>query len=98
MKQFIILLKNKNRGQLNSELLHLHIEHLKELKLNNILILCGPFTDNDGAMKIIYAKSMKEAENIANKDPFTYDHYYQNYEIHEFIEANEDNNYLLNNH
>lgn len=95
MKQFIILLKDKQRGTLSDDLLHAHVKHLKELKSKNILVICGPFTDNNGAVKIIKARNLEEAEFIANWDPFTKNGYYQNYEIHEFIEANEENNYLL---
>lgn len=95
MKQFIILLKDKQRGTLKDDLLHAHINHLKELKSKNILVMCGPFTDNDGAIKIIKANHLEDAKIIANCDPFTKKGYYQNYEIYEFIEANEENNYLL---
>ena len=44
---------------------------------------------------MIKAENLEEAEFIANCAPFTKNGYYQNYEIHEFIEANEENNYLL---
>lgn len=95
MKKFIILLIDKQIGTLNDDLLHAHVNHLKELKNKNILVICGPFTDSDGAIKIIKANHLEEAKIIANCDPFTKKGYYQNYEIYEFIEANEENNYLL---
>lgn len=95
MKKFIILLKDKQIETLNDDLWHAHVNHLKELKAKNILVICGPFTDSGRAMKIIKANHLEEAKRIANCDPFTKNGYFQNYEIHEFIEANEENNYLL---
>lgn len=95
MKKFIIILRNKRKGELQAELLRLHVNHLRELNKQGVLFLCGPFADNNDAMKIVKAKSFEEADKIANLDPFTIEKYYREYEIHELIEANENNNYLL---
>lgn len=95
MKKFIIILKNKRKGELKAELLRLHVNHLKELNKDGLLFLCGPFADNNDAMKIIKANNFEEADKIANLDPFTIEKYYREYEIHELIEANENNNFLL---
>ncbi len=73
----------------------MHVNHLRELNKQGILFLCGPFADNNDAMKIVKAGSFEEADKIAKSDPFTIENYYREYEIHELIEANEDNNYLL---
>lgn len=88
-------MKNKRKGKLKEKLLRQHVNHLKELKRQDILVLCGPFSDNDKAIKIIITNSFEEADAIAKSDPFTRNSYYQDYEIHELIEANDDNNYLL---
>ena len=95
MKQFVIMLSGKTTGTLKTELLEQHVAHLKKLKKENRLVVCGPFLNNSGAMKIIRAENMEEAQQIATRDPFTAESYYQNYEIFELIEANETNNYLL---
>jgi uncharacterized protein YciI len=97
VKKFIIILRNKRKGELQAELLRSHVNHLRELNKLGILFLCGPFADNNDAMKIIKANSFKEADKIANLDPFTINKYYLEYEIHELIEANENNDFLLSN-
>ena len=63
MAKFVFILKGKNKGALTTDLLGEHFGHLKSLKHNGMLFLCGPFGDNDGVMQV--------------------------------IEANEENNYLL---
>ena len=95
MKKFIILLKDKQKGNLTNQLLEEHIAHLKNLKKSNQLILCGPFADNEEAIQIVTAPDFNTAKNIIRKDPFITKKYYRKYEIKELIEANESNNYLM---
>lgn len=95
MKKYLILLKNKRKGELDKDLLRQHVLHLRNLSFQNCLVLCGPFADNNDAMKIILAKDMDEARNIAQQDPFTIAAYYRETEIHELIEATPENNFLL---
>jgi len=70
-----------------------HVEHLRSLSKNKLLFLCG-LLKGIGAMLIIEAKSQKEAESFIKKDPLIIQENYD-YEIHEFKEANEANNFLL---
>lgn len=95
MNKYIVILKDKARGDLNDELLIKHVHHLKKLKAEGVLFLCGPFKDNDGALQIILANTIVEAEKIIQQDPFIVSKYYNQYSISELIEANEENNYLM---
>lgn len=95
MAKYIAILQNKRKGTLTTDLLHNHVEHLRKLTHKGILFLCGPFKDNDGAMQILEVKSYKEAEEYLLQDPFIAQKYYTSYIIYELIEANDRNNYLM---
>ncbi|SHI42936.1 Uncharacterized conserved protein YciI, contains a putative active-site phosphohistidine [Tangfeifania diversioriginum] len=95
MAKYILILKNKRKGTLTNELLQGHVDHLKKHSINGNIFLAGPFKDNDGAIQIIEAASRTAAESIVKKDPFVSEKYYQTYELNELIEANEENNWLL---
>lgn len=95
MKKFVIILSGKTPGSLSDDLLHRHVAYLRELHKQGLLFICGPLKKSDKAMKIIYADSMGDAENLAAKDPFTAEGYYPDTQIYELAEANEENNYLL---
>lgn len=95
MKKYIVILEEKAKGCLNDDLLELHVQHLKALKNKGNLFLCGPFKDNDGALQIILANTFEETEKLIQSDPFIANKYYRKYTIHELIEANDDNNYLM---
>ena len=94
-KKFIIILKNKQKGTLSEKLLNDHINHLKKLTQEKKLYLCGPFKDNDGALQILISENIETARHYIKKDPFIISGYYQHYDIHELIEANADNNWLM---
>jgi uncharacterized protein YciI len=89
---FVYLMKNIN--PLNEEIVKGHVEHLKELKSQGKLVLCGPFTDFPGGMVVIEAKDLAEATEIANTDPFIASGC-KSFEIRTLEQANEENNYLL---
>lgn len=84
----------KNIKPLNDELIRSHVEHLKQLKRQGKLVLCGPFTDYPGGMVIFLAESLVEATNIAKADPFIASGC-KSFEIRTLEPANEENNYLL---
>lgn len=96
MKSFLVLLSEKQSNLLNEELLNIHIDFLKKLRTDNILPICGPFTDNSGAVLIINANSLSQAEKIVNADPFIKQQYYKKYVIHEFMTAGDENDWLSN--
>ncbi|MDD2715605.1 MAG: GNAT family N-acetyltransferase [Candidatus Wallbacteria bacterium] len=93
--KFVVILKEKKTGTLQRPLLESHVEHLKNLHLKNLLFLCGPLKDSESALLIIRAEKMEDVESIVRSDPFIINQYYRSFEIHELIEGNESNNWLL---
>jgi len=95
MKTFLVILKEKSKKQLDKNLLHRHIEHLKQLTQSGHLLMCGPFADDSGAMLVLQANSHSDAENLIQADPFIEEAFYGDYSITEFYSANEANKYLM---
>jgi uncharacterized protein YciI len=89
---FVYLMENKK--PLNEELVKNHVKHLKELKQQGKLVLCGPFVDYPGGMVAFLAEDLEEAKKIAEADPFIASGC-KTYEIRTLEPANEENNYLL---
>lgn len=94
MKSFLILLSEKQPHLLNEDLLQDHILYLKSLRENGYLPICGPFANNQNAVLVIRTDSKSHAEKLINGDPFIKNNYYKKFEIHEFMEANEENDWL----
>jgi len=94
MTKFIALFE-KNEKPIPKEVMASHIDHLKILKKNNKLFLCGPFKNNNGVIQILLADNYSEAEQLVLRDPFTSEGVFAKYTLHELIEANEENNYLF---
>ena len=84
----------KNQKPLNEELIKEHVEHLKSLKSQGKLVLCGPFSDYPGGMVVYLADNLEEATNIAKADPFISSGC-KTFEVRTLEVANEENNYLL---
>jgi uncharacterized protein YciI len=95
MTKFIAILKEKKKGTLKPDLLNQHVNHLRELTKLGKMFLCGPFTNDDGALQVIIAENRESAKKIVEQDPFIKENYYQSFEIYELIEANEANSWLL---
>ncbi|SHK11285.1 Uncharacterized conserved protein YciI, contains a putative active-site phosphohistidine [Anaerocolumna jejuensis DSM 15929] len=89
---FVYLMKNQK--PLNEEIVKSHVEHLKELKSQGRLVLCGPFSDYPGGMVVFLAEDLAEATKIAEADPFIASGC-KTFEIRTLEQANEENNYLL---
>ncbi|MGD8379626.1 MAG: YciI family protein [Gammaproteobacteria bacterium] len=96
-KTFLVTLSDKKRGALSRELLEKHVNYLKSLALSGKLKLCGPFTDNDGAMLVLAVETLESAREVIEGDPFIAEGYYGHYSIKEFLEANEGNGWLMKN-
>ena len=94
MKSFLVILSEKQPALFTDELLMAHVNHLKELQQQGNLILCGPFVDNQRALLIIRASEKAEVEAFIEQDPFIKSNYYQQFELHEFMEANDENLWL----
>lgn len=84
----------ENLKALNEQIIKDHVEHLKKLKKQGKLVLCGPFTDYPGGMVVFLAENLLEATNIAKSDPFIASGY-KSFEIRTLELANEENNYLI---
>ncbi len=84
----------ENIKPLSKELVESHVEHLKKLKKQGKLVLCGPFTDYPGGMVIVLADNLEEATTIAQSDPFISSGC-KSYTIRTLELANEENDYLL---
>lgn len=93
MPKYVVIYKLKKRKGFTLDLSKKHVEHLRNLSHENVLFLCGRLKGN-GAMIILEAKSLKEAETHVLQDPVIIQEHYT-YRIHELIEANEENNFLL---
>ncbi|OGT29867.1 MAG: hypothetical protein A3E87_08985 [Gammaproteobacteria bacterium RIFCSPHIGHO2_12_FULL_35_23] len=96
MKSFLVILKNKSPVPLPATLLVKHVKHLQKLHHSGHLLLCGPFASEPGAVMILQADSIKEAEIMMKKDPFIKEKYYAAYNLTEFCPANPSNHWLLN--
>ncbi|MBO8173389.1 MAG: hypothetical protein H0Z33_16095 [Bacillaceae bacterium] len=89
------ILKDKRQEELTKDLLVQHVEYLKQLSQNGFLKLCGPFVDNEGACMVLNGVSLEDVKRMLNHDPFIREGYYGNYEVKEFIEASDENNWLM---
>lgn len=94
MGAFLVLLEGKDRQRLTDHLLNEHINFLKQLKKEGRLVICGPFVETEQALLVIKADSLLVVEQLIKQDPFIRDRYYQQFSIQEFVEANEENNWL----
>lgn len=95
MKKYIGFLQGKTPDELTDELLAAHANHLQHLEQTGTLLLCGPLKDSDKAFQLLQADSLLEAQLLFYSDPFIQNGYYQNCEIHELIEANAANHFLV---
>jgi uncharacterized protein len=95
MKSFLVLLGDKENHLLNQDLLIEHIDYMKNLHDQGKLVTCGSLLDNQGAVMVIKAASRDQAEELIRNDPFIKQDYYQKYVLKEYVEANDDNNWLI---
>ncbi len=68
--RFVILLTSVPEVPRTIEHARSHVAYLKSLDFRGQLVLAGPFTDFKGGMVIVKAKSLEEACQIAEQDPF----------------------------
>ena len=94
MAKFACIYEPEKNGIWTDDLVKNHVEYLKNMKQKGILILCGILKEKQGALILLEEKSFEEAEAHILQDPLVVNKCYR-YTICEFIEGNEDNNYLL---
>ena len=95
MSKYVVTLLEKNPEAFSEELVVAHVEHLRNLASEGILVICGPLKGTEFAMQILNAETLEEATRLAEADPFLTNNFYNDFTIYELIEANEGNNYLL---
>ncbi len=95
MKQYLVILGDKCSGGLSRPLLEAHVAHLRALGQTGSLVICGPLGDGKRAIQLFRASSQAEIWQIVQRDPFVKEKYYRSCEIQEFIEGNEENNWLM---
>ena len=83
-----------DQKQLNEAIILEHVHHLKQLKKEERLVVCGPFTDHPGGIVVFHATSKEEALVIAKQDPFIRDRY-KSFDLYMLDVADEHNDFGL---
>ena len=100
MTKYVVIYENVEKDGIVKGLLpHVvksHVEYLKDLHSQGILLMWGPFKGCRNGLLIFEANSLEEVESYILKDPFISDTGYASYLIYEWMEANKSNDYLLN--
>lgn len=94
MDKYVVILKDKVSNEIDADLNYRHCKHLKNTAEQGLLFLCGPLIGHGGAMQIVLAKSLEDAESLIKKDPFISEGFYKSYEIYRLLDANLENNFL----
>lgn len=94
MAKFLCIYEPDKNGTWTNDLINKHVEHLRSMKHKGVLILCGILKEKQGGLIILEEKSYEEAEIHILQDPLVINKCY-GYTLCEFIEGNEENNYLL---
>lgn len=89
---YIYIMDDQN--PLNKTVIFEHVQHLKQLRSEGKLVLCGPFSDHPGGMVVLQASSKEEALAIANQDPFIRYHY-KTFDLYTLDVADEHNDFGL---
>ena len=58
-----------------------HRQYLKSLRERGQLAICGPFTDDSGALIVYEADSAEEAERLLRADPFNQNGIFVTYQL-----------------
>ena len=99
MAKYVVMYEDEQTDALAPDLLKGHVDHLRNLHTQGILLLCGPLKEHDlyvgKGLLIFEVGSKEETENHVLKDPFIAQKWYAGYHIYEWVEANDDNNYLM---
>ncbi len=91
--RFAIFLDKNPKKEATKEIISQHIEHLRRLDAEGLLVLCGPFTDHPSGLVVVNAKDKEEAMRIAEADPFVVSEV-RSFEIRTWLLACAENNYL----
>ena len=82
----------QDQEPLNDAIILDHVQHLKQLRKEGRLLLCGPFSDHPGGMVVIQASTKDEALQIARNDPFILG-FYKSFELYTVDVADESHDF-----
>ena len=89
----VILLPPSEPKELNSEVIAKHAQHLRELDMDEKLVLAGPFIDHPSGLLVLRGNNKDEITAIMDGDPLIQGGF-RIYEIRTWLMANEKNNYM----
>lgn len=95
MKYYVGILKDKQEALLTEPLLREHVAHLRNLREQGLLQLCGPLTGRGKALQLLRSENAEAAQVLFAQDPFLRDGFYTGYDFWELTEACEENDYLI---
>ena len=84
----------QDQKQLNEAIILEHVQYLKQLRKDERLVVCGPFTDHPGGIVVFHATSKEEALVSAKQDPFIRDRY-KSFDLYTLDVADEHNDFGL---
>ena len=86
MERYVVIYENEREDTTDTDLIKRHVEHLKELQAQKILLSCGPLQGSGKALLIFEANSKEEVEHKVQKDPFITCKWYKNYHIYKWLD------------
>jgi uncharacterized protein YciI len=89
----VILQLPSEPKELNNEMIAKHAQHLRELDINEKLVLAGPFIDHPSGLLVLRGNNKDEIKSIMDQDPLIRGGF-RGYEVRTWLMANETNNYL----
>lgn len=95
MAKYVVIFKDKIPSALTKEIYYNHVNHLRQSTKAGKLLLAGPLKEQDKILQILEAATLAEAEELIRADPYISKKHYGAYDIFEFLEANEANNWLV---
>ncbi|MCL2459964.1 MAG: YciI family protein [Euryarchaeota archaeon] len=100
MAKYVVIYEDMRKDAVAPDMVEIllkgHVEHLRDLHSRGALFMCGPLKNSsEKGLQIFEANSKEEVESCVLKDPLIVHKWYASYHIYEWIEANEENNYLM---
>lgn len=91
--RYVINLTRNLEKPRDEVLIRKHVAFLRELDRDGRLVLAGPFEDGGGGMIIIHAQSLREAQALAESDPFVIGGY-DTCQVRTWLLSCEENNHM----
>ena len=78
--------------ELTTEAIAKHAQHLRELDVDEKLVLAGPFMDHPSGLLVLRSNNKDEIKSIMDQDPLIRGGF-RSYEVRTWLMANKTNNY-----